>query len=78
VQELKDNGMRVNLDDRSESIGKKIREATTQKVPYMLIIGDKEIDSNGASVRTLGGEDLGTMPLADLVQKMTQEITNKQ
>jgi threonyl-tRNA synthetase len=70
--------LRVHIDDRSESIGKKIREATTQKVPYMLIIGDKEIDSNGASVRTLAGEDLGTMPLADLVQKMTQEITNKQ
>jgi threonyl-tRNA synthetase len=72
-----DEGLRIELDDRSESIGKKIREATNQKVPYMLIMGDKEVESQAVAVRTRAGEDLGSMSIDDLASKLKQEISTK-
>jgi threonyl-tRNA synthetase len=72
-----DEGLRIELDDRSESIGKKIREATNQKVPYMLIMGDKEVESQAVAVRTRAGEDLGSMSIDDLASKLKLEISTK-
>ncbi len=70
--------LRIELDLRSESMGKRIREASKQKVPYILVVGDKEIESQSVSVRGRGDEDLGTQPLDDFAQKLKIEISEKQ
>ena len=75
--DLIDAGVRVELDDRNEKIGKKIREATLEKAPYMLVIGDRDVENGTVSVRTRAGEDLGAMPKAEFVEKITTEIRNK-
>lgn len=79
VEELANKvlGIRYQVDDRSESIGKKIREATAQKVPYMLIVGDKEAESQTVAVRTRAGEDLGSLKLQELTGKISSEINEK-
>ncbi len=69
--------LRMELDGRNESIGKKIREATQGKVPYQLIIGQKEAEANMVAVRSRDGQDLGQMGVNDLVIKLTNEIANK-
>jgi len=69
--------LRVELDDRDESVGKKIREATMQKVPYQIIVGDKEIKAKKIAVRTREGKDLGVMVLKKFVEKIQTEITKK-
>ena len=71
------NGVRTLLDDRNEKIGYKIREAQMQKIPYMLIIGDKEVENGVVAVRSRKGGDLGTMPLADFKAKVLDEIKNR-
>ena len=71
---LEDAGVRVEVDDRNEKIGKKIREATLDKVPYMLVLGDRDIENATVSVRTRAGEDLGAMPLDAFIAKITEEI----
>lgn len=76
-QQLHKAGIRVELDDRSESVGKKIREATKQKTPYMLVVGDKEVEAGKVAIRNLAGDDLGTLPVSELIDKLQQEITNK-
>lgn len=76
-QELINNGLRVELDERSESIGKKIREATTARTTYMLVIGDKEMESQQVAIRNLAGEDLGTKSLKDLMDFLNEEVQNK-
>ena len=63
-------GLRVETDDRNEKIGYKIREAQMQKVPYMLVIGEKEVESGNISVRDRAEGDLGMMPLDDFIQKV--------
>ncbi|MCX5736120.1 MAG: threonine--tRNA ligase [candidate division NC10 bacterium] len=70
---LRAAGLRVEVDGRNEKIGLKIREAEVQKVPYILVVGDKEITAGTVSVRLRGGQDRGVMPLADLVQSMSAE-----
>ncbi len=70
VEELKSEGIRVELDDRTESIGKKIREAEMQKIPYMLIIGDKEIEAKKVAVREYGKGDKGQMAVDDLIKEI--------
>ena len=72
VSQLKAAGLRV-LDDRRDRMGSKIRDAQLQKIPYMLIIGDKELESGAVSVRLRSGEDLGAMPLMELTARMVQE-----
>ena len=74
---LKDIGVRVELDDRSEKIGYKIREAQVQKVPYMLVLGDKEIEANAVGVRNRKDGDLGQMSLDEFLKKIKEEIDNK-
>jgi threonyl-tRNA synthetase len=70
---LRAQGARVNLDARSESMRYKIREAQMQKIPYMLVLGDKEMEAQTVGVRTLKGGDLGAMPLADFTVKLNEE-----
>ena len=67
-------GFRVESDLRNEKIGKKIREATLEKVPFMLVVGDRDMEAGTVSVRTRGGEDLGAMPLADFAAKLHEIV----
>ena len=76
-QALSEAGLRIEVDQRAESIGKKIREATTEKIPYMLVVGDKESESNQVAIRTQKGEDLGTLTIEDLISKFTTEVNSK-
>ncbi|GHA85731.1 threonine--tRNA ligase [Modicisalibacter luteus] len=70
---LQKNGLRVKADLRNEKIGFKIREHTLQKVPYLLVVGDKEIESDSVAVRTRSGEDLGTLKVDDLIARLDAE-----
>ncbi|MBP0979566.1 MAG: threonine--tRNA ligase [Oscillospiraceae bacterium] len=70
-------GLRAELDERNEKIGYKIREAQLQKIPYMIIIGDKEITENKISVRSKKLGDLGSISLEDFINKISEEIKNK-
>ena len=70
-------GYRTQLDDRNEKIGKKIREAQVQKVPFMLIIGEKEAESGTVAVRQRHGGDLGAMTLDDFIARMQKDIDEK-
>lgn len=69
--------LRSIIYEGNDSIGKKIRQATMQKIPYALIVGDKEMESGTVSVRTRASEDLGSLSLSDIVKKLAEEITNK-
>jgi threonyl-tRNA synthetase len=71
-------GIRTELDARNEKIGFKIREAEVQKIPYMLIVGDSEIESRKLSVRRKGQGDLGAMDKDQLMAKLNEEINNKE
>jgi threonyl-tRNA synthetase len=70
---LRDANLRTKVDLRNEKIGFKIREHTLKRVPYMLVIGDREVESQTVAVRTRGGEDLGSMPLEALIQRLAAE-----
>jgi threonyl-tRNA synthetase len=70
---LANQGFRVDADLRNEKIGYKIREHTLQRVPYLLVVGDREKENGQLSVRTRGGEDLGTMSVADFAARLQQE-----
>lgn len=74
---LKKRGVRVKTDLRNEKIGFKIREHTLQKVPYLLVIGDKEVEKGQVSVRLKNGQDLGAMPLSDFYQRFDSEIAQR-
>ncbi len=76
-KQLRDNGVRAVADLRNEKIGFKIREHTMQRVPYLLVVGDREVETQSVAVRTRSGQDLGIMPLADLQQKLLAEITSR-
>jgi len=69
--------VRIEIDDRSEKIGYKIREAQLEKVPYMLVIGDKDIENNTVSVRMRKDGDIGSMSLDDFIAKITDDIKTK-
>ena len=69
--------IRVELDDRNEKIGYKIREAQLQKVPYMLVIGDKEVENNSVGVRSRKDGDIGQMSVDEFVAKIQEEIETK-
>ncbi len=73
-ESLKNKGFRAISDLRNEKIGFKIREHTLQKVPYLLVVGDKEVESGTVAVRTRGGEDLGTMTFDDLCEHLSQDV----
>ena len=74
---LQNQGVRVNLDLRNEKITYKIREHSMQKLPYLVVIGDKEMAAGAVAVRARGGQDLGVMPLEAFVEKILGDIANK-
>jgi len=74
---LVSQGFKVELDLRNEKVGYKIREHILQRVPYMLVIGDRELETNTVAVRTRSGEDLGTMSIDDLVERFSLEIARR-
>ena len=76
TENIRREGIRVELDDRQEKIGYKIREAQLNKIPYMLILGDKEVQSNQVGVRARGEGDIGAMDEKDFIQKVQEEIKN--
>src|SRR5438034_5553522 len=75
--QLKASGLRVELDERQEKIGYKIREAQLQKMPYMLVVGDREAAESTVSVRTRSGGDQGARTVSDFVEKAQDEIASK-
>jgi len=77
-EQLLSAGIRCELDDRSEKIGKKIRDTELQKVPYMFVIGEKEVNENVVSVRRQGKGDAGQFPVSEIITNLTSEIKNRQ
>ena len=77
TQKLVDAGIRAEDDCRSEKLGYKIREAQMQKIPYMLVVGDRDMENGTVSVRTRKGEDLGAMTMDAFLSKCLAEITSK-
>jgi threonyl-tRNA synthetase len=73
--QLRSAGLRATGDYRSDKVGAKIREASLEKIPYMLVVGDKEVSASTVAVRHRTDGDLGAMPLADLLAKLAEEIT---
>ena len=73
-QKLEEYDIRVELDEREEKIGYKIREAQLQKIPYMLILGDKEVEANAVGVRSRKDGDIGAMSVEDFINKIEEEI----
>ena len=76
-KQLKEEKIRVNLDDRSETVGAKIRDAEMQKIPYMIIVGEKEIKSKNISIRTRGGRIIGNMKLDKFISLLKEDIDKK-
>lgn len=77
-KQLKDKGLRVETDLRNEKIGYKIREARLEKIPYMLVVGDNEVDTNTVSVRSRKAGDLGQSSLEDFIEKILEEINKRE
>jgi len=77
LDELKAGGLRVELDERQEKIGYKIREAQLQKIPYMLVVGDREVEEKTVSVRTRAGGDQGARSIGAFLTDARQEIDRK-
>ena len=77
VEKLQAAGLRATCDKRSEKIGYKIREAQMEKIPYMLILGDKEVETGTVSVRGRRDGDIGSMPLSDFIAKAADEVAKK-
>ena len=77
VKTLQNQGLRVNLDLRNEKITYKIREHSMQKLPYLLVVGDKEMAAGAVAVRARGGKDLGVMSLDAFVQQILSNVANK-
>jgi threonyl-tRNA synthetase len=73
AERLRADGLRVRVDDRTESVGKKIRDAELSKAPYMLVLGDKELEADAVSVRHHGDGDLGAMSLDELSARLREE-----
>jgi len=78
VQKLNKLGIRAAADLRNEKIGFKIREHTLKRIPYLLVVGDKEVEQQEVAVRTRTGEDLGKFNVDDFVAKISEEIKSRQ
>jgi threonyl-tRNA synthetase len=76
-ESLFEQGIRVEIDGRAEKIGYKIREAQLEKIPYMLVVGEKEMNENNLSVRSRKDGDLGSMNLDEFIQKIEEEVKQK-
>ena len=74
---LRADGIRAELDSRSEKMGFKIREAELEKVPYILVVGDREMQQNAVAVRERGGKDSGVIELAQFITTVKNKISEK-
>ena len=74
---LRNKGFRAQSDLRNEKIGFKIREHTIQKVPYLLVVGDKETTTQTVAVRTRQGKDLGTLSLEDFAEHLANDVARR-
>ncbi|MFB0949360.1 MAG: threonine--tRNA ligase, partial [Burkholderiaceae bacterium] len=77
AQELEKQGLRVQIDLRNEKITYKIREHSLQKVPYILVVGDKERDAHSVAVRARGNQDLGVMPVSAFIEHIVRDVERK-
>ena len=77
VKSLQKQGLRASADLRNEKITYKIRQHSMQKLPYILVVGDKEKANGSVAVRARGNQDLGVMPLQDFLDRISADITNK-
>jgi len=77
LSQLKEQGIRAEIDDRSEKMQAKIRDAQLEKIPYMLIIGGREVESNSVSVRQRDEQDLGAIPFVEFLAKVKEQINTK-
>lgn len=77
VKRLRDNGFRIESDLRNEKIGYKIREHTLMRVPYLLVVGDREMEQGTVAVRTRTGEDLGSMPMDEFIKRLDEDVTKR-
>ncbi|UJS23540.1 threonine--tRNA ligase [Thiothrix winogradskyi] len=77
TKQLLDAGIRAVSDLRNEKIGFKIREHTMQRVPYLLVVGDREVETQSVAMRTRSGKDVGTFPLAEVQQRLSAEIASR-
>jgi threonyl-tRNA synthetase len=75
-RQLRESGVRARLDVRNEKVGRKIREATIEKIPYMLILGDREVEENAVSIRDQSGEQ-SSAGLMEFVERVTREIRER-
>jgi len=78
VKTLQNSGIRADLDLRNEKVGFKIREHTLQKIPYLLVIGDREVENSAVAVRSRDGEDLGVMTIEDFVGLVSKQVSEYQ
>ena len=78
AKSLNEQGFQVETDLRNEKIGFKIREHTLQRVPYMLVVGDREMESGSVAVRTRGGEDLGSMKIEEFAEILAGAVAARQ
>lgn len=76
-QLLKENSIRTKLDDRSETIKYRIREAQEEQIPYMVVIGDKEVENNSISIRHRRLGDLGSMPVDQFIAQVKDEVSRR-
>ena len=74
---LVESGFRAKSDLRNEKIGYKIREHTIQRVPYQVVLGDRELEAQTVAVRKCNGEDLGSMPLAQFIERLATGVSNR-
>ena len=77
AKQMRQDYVRVEVDDRNEKIGYKIRQAQMEKVPYMLVVGDKEMEDNSVNVRKHGGDELGTVPFDEFFNSIKIEIKER-
>ena len=77
MQELKKAGVKVAIDDRDEKLGYKIREAANKKIPYTLVIGDKEVENKGVNVRTFGSHDQKEESFVEFKENILKEINER-
>jgi len=77
AKELQNKGFRADVDLRNEKIGFKIREHTLQRVPYLIVVGEREAQENAVAVRTRKGEDLGVMTLDDFVSTLNEDVASR-
>jgi threonyl-tRNA synthetase len=77
AEHLRARGLRIEVDESNESVGKKIRFAETEKLPYAAVIGDKEVDAKSVAVRKHGGEDVGTLSLEEFATRLAGEVEQR-